>query len=680
MSALLLLVQGYVPCDADVKVHYVGDRSQHFSVPSHQLDVFRFSPIPKPRMISDKFVGLGLIFVLFSTSSVFGWHFNLTQCQNSLSTLNETEGYGTVDINGQLTNVNPVGYTYSRCLEECGPGFGPVDLVDFFKLVGLWLLPYLILLAQLPLHTDTILQDVRVVLYTLGSPTLALYSLCITVLNWRWLGELRRTLLGPDMDNGRHTRDTLWEILGRSQQFPVAIDNRDQLIEALLYRENDGWWETLRTDLRSKGRCIDVPASTQLVLATIAYIIACVVGLTSIGGTTLRLDFAHVDISNASGFAFSNLFCWLLPLVWGWFIVTTQCGRYGSQSALGPIKNGADDMAIFRVRDVRIQNASSKHMLSGDEYRLGSFYNYARIGTWSYLAGNVMRAYREVQEIHRRVHPAIPTEGQNIPNVPQREVGILDKDKKKISNILGEHRFGFMKKDQNECLSRAIKAFIFAFILQGVSGWSAFLIAWATPNTGLGCHALSILLYNIFSLVSCFLLITAAYLSDWRSWKIEKSLATANQPAANPPAANPPATTPPAATVTDDTAPTTHETTPLVPPTPGDIETGVAMKFNGLDRAERIARTSGKSLAVFNSLLVLLSCCLDFVGVYSNCFCASNRLSLGAKAYMVFLSPEVAQQVAMVKWGLACGMVAAPFFVFIVALLFLKGDLPTYSK
>src|SRR5271169_6754725 len=61
-----------------------------------------------------------------------------------------------------------------------------------------------------------------------------------------------------------------------------------------------------------------------------------------------------------------------------------------------------------------------------------------------------------------------------------------------------------------------------AFVLQGVFGWSAFMIDYMTPTIGIGCRALICMTYSLTSLFSCLLLITASHCSDLWSYQFER--------------------------------------------------------------------------------------------------------------------------------------------------------------
>jgi hypothetical protein len=207
----------------------------------------------------------------------------------------------------------------------------------------------------------------------------------------------------------------------------------------------------------------------------------------------------------------------------------------------------------------------------GDELRQGPLYNYARLGTWSYFARELVLAYR--------------SGGQN-------------------DSIRAWHRFAWMKPaDQGcGCLSRAWGAFVRAFLLQSVTGWSAFMVSYHTPTVGVGCRSFAILLYNIFSLASCILLISASYISDWISHLAEDGRAR-------------------------DWRSTVLEV----------LEWGL--------------RNFGKGLAGLNAVIIVLSCIMQFIGIYNNCYCGCDRITLHERGYIVFLSAEQEKAIALVTWS-----------------------------
>jgi len=148
-----------------------------------------------------------------------------------------------------------------------------------------------------------------------------------------------------------------------------------------------------------------------------------------------------------------------------------------------------------------------------------------------------------------------------------------------------------------------------------LTGWSAFLIAYQTPTVGIGCRAFVFMIYNVFSFVSCMLIIGASYLSDKRSWETRKQ---------EPESAR------------------------------------------WLNIGEVTLRICGKSLASLNAAIILLSCLLQFSGVYNNCYCGSNRISLADNAVILFLSAQAEADIARTSWIVGFLMAAVACLVTIV--------------
>src|SRR5437667_10856301 len=95
-----------------------------------------------------KFASSYLFLLLLFLSAVCGTpNFDLKRCRNSL--LNVTKMDGVMDFNGTRT-----GYSYARCLDECGQGVDASDFPTVVQQLTLWFLPYLTLLAQVPVQTE----------------------------------------------------------------------------------------------------------------------------------------------------------------------------------------------------------------------------------------------------------------------------------------------------------------------------------------------------------------------------------------------------------------------------------------------------------------------------------------------------------------------------------------------
>ena len=115
---------------------------------------------------------------------------NFNQCLNSIYNMT-TDGTG--GINGTLfypLTSKALAVTYDFCVDHCGTGQEPFKWTVFSEQFSLWLLPCLALLSQLPFRVNDKLDNLESMLLTLRSPTLAAYSLALTVLNGWWISQL----------------------------------------------------------------------------------------------------------------------------------------------------------------------------------------------------------------------------------------------------------------------------------------------------------------------------------------------------------------------------------------------------------------------------------------------------------------------------------------------------------
>ena len=93
--------------------------------------------------------------------------------------------FGTVYTQGCSTadKSQMAGLTYMSCVENCGSL--PVKLNCPRN--SLLVLPWLALISQLPYGTRDTLSKFLAILLTVGSPTLAAYSLALAVISNRWM-------------------------------------------------------------------------------------------------------------------------------------------------------------------------------------------------------------------------------------------------------------------------------------------------------------------------------------------------------------------------------------------------------------------------------------------------------------------------------------------------------------
>ncbi|RPD79643.1 hypothetical protein L226DRAFT_567720 [Lentinus tigrinus ALCF2SS1-7] len=127
-----------------------------------------------------------------------------------------------------LSNISEANaIMYALCIRACGTSPEPFDWPACYQQFSSWLLPYFALLSQLPFGAESPLSNLSSVLLTIGSPTLAAYSLALTALNRRWVTRRFRTF---SYLNAQHAAATLGDLQG----VPVRIAYEDGQLPSLV--------------------------------------------------------------------------------------------------------------------------------------------------------------------------------------------------------------------------------------------------------------------------------------------------------------------------------------------------------------------------------------------------------------------------------------------------------------
>jgi hypothetical protein len=231
----------------------------------------------EPTGIAEEFAAamtLGLSFLpllcalAYMPRLAFAGQTNFTECLANI----QSGAFGELGLAGArdnqglpVTNISTAtAITYNLCVEACGSAPEAFSWTDFSSQFSAWLLPWLALVSQLPFGSQMRSEDFTSVLLALGSPTLAAYSLVMTVLNGRWL---TRRLSGIRYPNVRHA----WGILNSLQQSALHIDTSHGLLTSLVVlRENDEWWSELEREL-NYTQTWSASAISQIAWVIIAY-------------------------------------------------------------------------------------------------------------------------------------------------------------------------------------------------------------------------------------------------------------------------------------------------------------------------------------------------------------------------------------------------------------------------
>ena len=287
-------------------------------------------------------------------------------------------------------------------------------------------------------------------------------------------------------------------------------------------------------------------------------------------------------------------------------------------------RSSSNEISWFEDEDRKMRKSLLGFSILGDRLLDGPFYNYARCSRWSKLCVQILSVYADVESIRPMTFANTYQEssGQSEQSLGSEAELYTRLAANPISANFTDSNQGAYFKDQNltNSIGRTIRfrkaqAFFIALVVQGVFGWSAFMIDYTTPTIGIGCRAFLCMAYTLISGASCLLLIIASQCADSWMAKFERSDLNVD--------------------IDDDAV------SPKARHELSDYALVVTAVF---------CRLLGKLLAVFNAIFIVIGCGLEFFGVYENCFCKSSYIGLQGKAYVSLLSTEQCAQIARPFW------------------------------
>jgi hypothetical protein len=183
---------------------------------------------------------------------------------------------GGTDNHGRNVSISSAtAITYDLCLRACGATSEPFSWSVFSQQFSSWLLPWLALVSQLPFGANDKLDNLVSMLLTVGSPTLAAYSLALTVLNGRWIA---RHFAAYHYPNIRYAV----QILSSLQQSPLMVTTGSLLSSLVVLPDNDEWWSEFVIGL-DYTHTWSVSAATSIAWVIIAYIFTLIDSFTTSG-------------------------------------------------------------------------------------------------------------------------------------------------------------------------------------------------------------------------------------------------------------------------------------------------------------------------------------------------------------------------------------------------------------
>ncbi|KIJ95837.1 hypothetical protein K443DRAFT_108218, partial [Laccaria amethystina LaAM-08-1] len=539
-----------------------------------------------------KFVGFAAgVALAFPVATVAGTNFQVCLAKVQNGTFGVGVDVGGTDDHGYPVNVSvATGITYSLCVQACGGGQEPFQWSIFSQQFSAWLLPWLALVSQLPFGANDKLDNLDSVLLTVGSPTLAAYSLILTVLNSRWVTRHFARYTYPNVRNAIR-------ILSSLQQSPIRVVKEGGLLASLIVLpQNDEWWTEL-SEWIDYTHTWSISAATSIAWVVIAYTFTIIDSFT-----------VGISNSNSNGQGVGSLWLWLLPIVIGWLQISPKCDSTRLSSAVERANKLAhvatDDGHVVLVKEAQTETRAIELTLTEvddlrrDEKCTAPVFNYARFLPWVQAVEDVSEAFQAASKHfhnHKSVDPSIDwvtVERGQKPNERNR-VGT----RTQVENYCTPRQPGGRPRSRwgPKVVSRMFLASALALMLQWGTAGAAFIQVWYTPTRGLGCRSASYLLYAVLSTIVWMLLVTSSILTHYASLTQNHSQGRAIRQAIR------------------------HRHWP----------TRVAR------RTSIILRRLGKLIAAFNSLWVLVACIFQFGSVFDNCYCNSSVFWLHDHAYNV---------------------------------------------
>ncbi|KAK2465076.1 hypothetical protein APHAL10511_002884 [Amanita phalloides] len=402
--------------------------------------------------------------------------------------VNSTALDGIVDSYGhQVTNLTlATGFTYGRCVRECGSGPVAFNWHTFSQQFTAWLLPWLALISQLPYGTGDRLNNFLAVVLTVGSPTLAAYSLALAVTSNRLMVKRFGRITSLKTSLAAQT-------LGNLQQVSLEIPDEDHVLPSLIVlEENQKWWQELY-----HGLDYSVPKWT---LASIMSVLYVAVADLFTWIDTLSGPLVMIAV-NATGESISSLWLCFLPIVIGNLQISpkSDCERISTafSKANKFLHIARDEGAPERADCNYIYIQEPCDAIDEDEMCSAPVFFYARAFKWLEFARQVTDAFRAASQ-----HAFSSSRGGG---PPRNRTGVVQyctlNDDDRFGNLYDIFRIFFVSAG-------------LAILLQWGTTGAAIMAMYYTPTEGLGCRSTAYLLYGCLSTIVWFLCVISAILAQ----------------------------------------------------------------------------------------------------------------------------------------------------------------------
>ena len=169
-------------------------------------------------------------------------------------------------------------------------------------------------------------------LLAVGSPSLLIYSLAMTILQARWTNRIFRQIVenARPLHRSSHTSaiKAARAILIELQHIPIRVRNgtRREIAQLVVRPENGTWWCRLRQGILKTKREWTYSLYGQVGFVCVAQLLAIICFFTSLSNDW--------STSIGIGLAINCLWLWMIPVVLGWVYVGTQTSARSVKVAL----------------------------------------------------------------------------------------------------------------------------------------------------------------------------------------------------------------------------------------------------------------------------------------------------------------------------------------------------------
>ncbi|KAF9233600.1 hypothetical protein BU15DRAFT_79950 [Melanogaster broomeanus] len=397
---------------------------------------------------------------------------NFKQCLADVQILaNQTSDTSSLRFNnGSKVPVSSIfdatAITVGACYSQCGSGQQPFEWSVFSEEFAAWLLPYLALISQLPFGAKNLLDNLVSVLLTVGSPTLAGYSLILSLLDARWLNERFQPHQLPHSQSAIHCCEG-------AQQSPA---------------KNDKWWSMFDDSLRHNYSW-SISSATSIIWVIVAYLI-------TVSDSLSNVEEHH----NSNGQGTGSVWLWLLPIVIGWLVLAPKC----DYARINHAYNRANEYIVIADKPRNsikpnpglVVEPKDDDLSSPDEARTPPVFYYSRALSWSHSAYITWLFYDTAWSRAQDNHPV----NTNFPWKTIDNGDVHDDNRRGSRDQVVEYCQPRQNLDKIRwapgIFSRMILASLVTLAMQWGTTGAAVLTVWFTPTTELGCRSLGYLIYG----------------------------------------------------------------------------------------------------------------------------------------------------------------------------------------